>query len=124
MVLESARRSGIILDLYVGVIGCGFDGNDSIGEFGGFVVGGLCGFGGGIDTALFVQLPERGAADLFSGVQALTMLFSIPAAGIAGLIFAAQPVVLFVLIAVLNLGLVGMAWVIFSFQKQKTRAVS
>ena len=72
------------------------------------------------DTALFVQLPEQGAADLFSGVQALTMLFSIPAAGIAGLIFAAQPVALFVLIAVLNVGLVGMAWVIFSFQKQMT----
>jgi MFS family permease len=69
------------------------------------------------DTALFVQLPERGAADLYSGVQALTMLFSIPAAGIAGLVFAEHPHGLFVLIAFLNAGLLTMAWVIWQFQK-------
>jgi MFS family permease len=68
------------------------------------------------DSVLFTQLPEHGAADLYSAVQALTMLFSIPAAAIAGTIFTAQPVALFVLIAVLNLGLVALAWVIATRQ--------
>ena len=61
------------------------------------------------DAVLFSRLPEGGTADLFSAVQALTMLFSIPAAGIAGLIFAAQPVALFALVAALNAALVGLA---------------
>ena len=64
------------------------------------------------DTVLFSHLPKQGTADLFSAVQALTMLFSIPAAAIAGAIFAVQPIALFILIACLNLALVAMAWLI------------
>jgi hypothetical protein len=66
------------------------------------------------DTVLFGRLPEQGAADLFSAVQVLTMLFSIPAAGIAGTIFAVQPLALFVLIALLNAALLVLAWVVSS----------
>jgi MFS family permease len=73
------------------------------------------------DSVLFIQLPEQGAADLYSAVQALTMLFSIPAAAIAGAIFSAQPVALFVLIAVLNLGLVALAWVVAKGQQARTK---
>jgi MFS family permease len=68
------------------------------------------------DTVLFSHLPTQGTADLFSAVQVLTMLFSIPASAIAGAIFSAQPVMLFVLIALLNLALLAMAWVISRFQ--------
>jgi MFS family permease len=68
------------------------------------------------DTVLFSHLPTQGTADLFSAVQVLTMLFSIPAAGIAGAIFGAQPVALFILIAFLNLILLGLAWLISRFQ--------
>lgn len=76
------------------------------------------------DTVLFSQLPEQGAADLFSAIQALTMLFSIPAAGIAGAIFAVQPVALFVLIAVLNAALLLMAWVVSNHQKHSQKEVN
>lgn len=62
------------------------------------------------DTVLFQHLPSHGTADLFSAVQVLTMLVAIPAAGIAGAIFSVKPVLLFVLIALLNLGLFGLAW--------------
>jgi hypothetical protein len=64
------------------------------------------------DTVLFSHLPTQGTADLFSAVQVLTMLFSIPASGIAGSIFAAQPIALFILIAFLNFVLFSMAWII------------
>ena len=49
------------------------------------------------------------------------MLFSIPAAAIAGAIFSAQPVALFVLIAVLNLGLVALAWVVANGKQSRTK---
>jgi MFS family permease len=72
------------------------------------------------DTVLFSHLPTQGTADLFSAVQVLTMLFSIPASAIAGAIFSAQPVALFVLIAVLNLALLAMAYMISNFQTRAT----
>ncbi|MFB9991195.1 MFS transporter [Deinococcus oregonensis] len=53
------------------------------------------------DAALFGRLPKDGTADLYSAVQTLTLLCSIPAAGIAGAIFAVSPHSLFVLIAAL-----------------------
>jgi MFS family permease len=68
------------------------------------------------DTVLFSHLPTQGTADLFSAVQVLTMLFSIPASAIAGAIFSVQPVMLFVLIAVLNLALLVMAYMISRLQ--------
>jgi hypothetical protein len=67
---------------------------------------------------LFHHLPTHGTADLLSAVQALTMLVSIPAAGIAGAIFAIQPVALFMLIALLNLAILGIAWMVSNFQRQ------
>ena len=72
------------------------------------------------DTVLFSHLPPQGAADLFSAIQALTMLFSIPAAAIAGAIFTARPLALFVLIACLNAVLLGLAWVVSSQATQAT----
>jgi MFS family permease len=74
------------------------------------------------DTVLFSHLPTQGTADLFSAVQVLTMLFSIPASAIAGTIFSAQPVMLFVLIAVLNLALLAMAYMISKLQTRVTLA--
>ena len=68
------------------------------------------------DTVLFRHLPNQGTADLFSGIQVLAMLFSIPAGAIGGAIFAAQPLMLFIFIAALNLVLLGMAWVIAHLQ--------
>lgn len=53
------------------------------------------------DAALFSRLPQNGTADLFSAVQTLTLLCAIPAAGLAGALFAFSPRSLFVLIAVL-----------------------
>ncbi|QFP75325.1 MFS transporter (plasmid) [Deinococcus sp. AJ005] len=53
------------------------------------------------DAALFSRLPQNGTADLFSAVQTLTLLCAIPAAGLAGALFAASPRSLFVLIAAL-----------------------
>ena len=70
------------------------------------------------DTVLFSHLPTQGTADLFSAVQVLTMLFSIPASAIAGAIFSVQPVMLFVLIAVLNLALLAMAYMISKLQSE------
>ncbi len=61
-------------------------------------------------TVLFNRLPQSGAAEAYSGVQALTMLFGVPAAAIAGALFALEPRWLFGLIAVLNVGLLGLAW--------------
>ena len=49
------------------------------------------------------------------------MLFSIPAAAIAGAIFAQQPIALFGLIAVLNLGLVLLAWVVANNQQARIK---
>jgi MFS family permease len=68
------------------------------------------------DTVLFSHLPTRGTADLFSAVQVLTMLFSIPASAIAGAIFSVQPVMLFVLIVILNLILLALAYMISKLQ--------
>ena len=70
------------------------------------------------DTVLFDRLPHQGTADLYSAVQILTMLFSIPAAGIAGWIFSIRPISLFAVIAVLNVGLLLVA-VIVSRQQTK-----
>ncbi|MFK7602029.1 MFS transporter [Deinococcus sp. SM5_A1] len=53
------------------------------------------------DAALFSRLPQNGTADLFSAVQTLTLLCAIPAAGLAGALFAVSPRSLFVLIAAL-----------------------
>lgn len=61
------------------------------------------------DTALFARLPETGTADLYSAVQTITMLCSVPAAAIAGAVFTASPHGLFVLIAVLCALLLGFA---------------
>ena len=72
------------------------------------------------DTVLFSHLPANGMADLFSAVQVLTMLVSIPAAAIAGAIFTVQPVLLFALIALLNLVMLGLAWMVTGFQQKVT----
>jgi MFS family permease len=72
------------------------------------------------DTVLFSHLPTQGTADLFSAVQVLTMLFSIPASAIAGAIFSVQPVMLFVLIAVLNFALLAMAFMIANLETRTT----
>jgi MFS family permease len=61
------------------------------------------------DAVLFSRLPKTGGADLYSAVQTLCLLCSIPAAGLAGLIFSAHPRSLFVLIAGLNLLLLLLA---------------
>ena len=61
------------------------------------------------DAALFARLPTHGTADLYSAVQTLTLLCSIPAAGLAGAIFAVSPHSLFVLIAALSAALLGLA---------------
>lgn len=53
------------------------------------------------DAALFSRLPQNGTADLLSAVQTLTLLCAIPAAGLAGALFAFSPRSLFVLIAAL-----------------------
>ena len=53
------------------------------------------------EAALFSRLPTEGTADLYSAVQTLTLLCSIPAAAIAGAMFAVSPHSLFVLIAAL-----------------------
>ena len=70
------------------------------------------------DAALFSRLPQQGAADLYSAVQTLTLLFSIPAAAIAGAIYAAQPRALFALIAALNVGLLLLALSLASRQRR------
>lgn len=62
------------------------------------------------DAALFARLPQRGSADLYSGVQLLSLLVSTPAAALAGAIFHARPVALFALIAALNALLLILAW--------------
>lgn len=62
------------------------------------------------DAALFARLPVgEGTADLYSAVQTLTLLCSIPAAGLAGLVFASSPHGLFGLIAVLCAALLVLA---------------
>ncbi len=70
------------------------------------------------DTVLFHHLPTHGTADLLSAVQALTRLVSIPAAAIAGAIFAVKPTALFMLIALLSLAMLGLAWLVYNFQLQ------
>jgi MFS family permease len=61
------------------------------------------------DAALFARLPTHGTADLYSAVQTLTLLCSIPAAGLAGALFAVSPHSLFVLIAALSVLLLVLA---------------
>ena len=62
------------------------------------------------DAALFARLPAgEGTADLYSAVQTLTLLCSIPAAALAGLVFAASPHGLFLLIALLCAALLALA---------------
>jgi MFS family permease len=61
------------------------------------------------DAALFSRLPQDGTADLYSAVQTLTLLCSVPAAGVAGAIFARSPHGLFVVIALLCAVLLGLA---------------
>ncbi|WP_019586610.1 MFS transporter [Deinococcus apachensis] len=61
------------------------------------------------DAVLFGRLPQRGGADLYSGVQLLSLLLSIPAAGLGGLLYHGQPRVLFEVIALLNVGLLLLA---------------
>ena len=68
-------------------------------------------------TVLFNRLPQAGAADAYSGVQALTMVAGVPAAAIAGLLFALEPRALFWLIALLNVGLLLLAWQLTRDQK-------
>lgn len=61
------------------------------------------------ETALFARLPSAGAADLYSAVQTLALLCSVPAAALAGAVFAAAPRGLFVLIAAVCALLLGLA---------------
>lgn len=61
------------------------------------------------DAVLFARLPERGSADLYSGVQLTALLLSTPAAAIAGWIYHDRPHTLFVFIAVLNAALLLLA---------------
>ena len=68
-------------------------------------------------TVLFNRLPQVGAADAYSGVQALTMVAGVPAAAIAGVLFALEPRALFWLIAGLNVGLLLLAWQLTRDQK-------
>ncbi|SMB79937.1 MFS transporter [Deinococcus hopiensis] len=72
------------------------------------------------DAVLFNRLPEQNTADLFSAVQSLTLLFSIPAAGLAGLIYSGHPRALFFLIAALNVVLLGLAVTLY---RRRGRAV-
>ncbi len=60
-------------------------------------------------TVLFGRLPAHGTADLYSAVQTLCLLCSVPAGALAGAIYSAQPRALFVLIAALNVLLLGLA---------------
>ena len=69
-------------------------------------------------TVLFNRLPQAGAADAYSGVQALTMMAGVPAAAIAGVLFALEPRALFWLIAGLNVGLLLLAWRLVRDQTQ------
>ena len=61
------------------------------------------------DAALFARLPSAGAADLYSAVQTLALLCSVPAAALAGAIFAASPRGLFVLIVAVSALLLALA---------------
>ncbi len=61
------------------------------------------------ETALFARLPTAGAANLYSAVQTLALLCSVPAAALAGAVFAAAPRGLFVLIAAVCALLLGLA---------------
>ena len=61
------------------------------------------------EAALFARLPTAGAADLYSAVQTLALLCSVPAAALAGAVFAASPRGLFVLIAAVCALLLGLA---------------
>ena len=61
------------------------------------------------DAVLFTHLPQRGTADAYSAVQTLALLFSVPAAGLAGVMFSAHPYALFGVIAGLNAALLGLA---------------
>ena len=61
------------------------------------------------DAVLFSHLPQQGTADLYSAVQTLTLLVSVPAAGLAGAIFSAHPRTLFGVIAGLNVVLLLLA---------------
>jgi MFS family permease len=61
------------------------------------------------DAALFARLPSTGAADLYSAVQTLALLCSVPAAALAGAIFSSSPRGLFVLIAAVCALLLGLA---------------
>ena len=61
------------------------------------------------DAALFARLPASGAADLYSAVQTLALLCSVPAAALAGAIFSSSPRGLFVLIAAVSALLLGLA---------------
>ncbi|GGR12181.1 MFS transporter [Deinococcus ruber] len=61
------------------------------------------------DTVLFNRLPKHGTADLYSAVQTLCLLCSVPAGALAGFIYSTQPRTLFVVLAVLNALLLAMA---------------
>ncbi len=61
------------------------------------------------DAVLFARLPARGGADLYSAAQTLSLLASVPAGALGGAVFHVQPRALFVLIALLNVGLLVLA---------------
>ena len=61
------------------------------------------------EAALFARLPTAGAANLYSAVQTLALLCSVPAAALAGAVFSASPRGLFVLIAAVCTLLFGLA---------------
>lgn len=72
------------------------------------------------DAALFGRLPPQGTADLYSAVQTLTLLCSVPAAAIAGALFSTSPHGLFVLIAVLSSVLLLLAMVLRRRERTST----
>ncbi len=72
------------------------------------------------DAVLFRHLPKQGTADLFSAVQTLTLLVSVPAAGLAGAIFSGQPRTLFMVIAGLSAALLLLALNLDRTQRRST----
>ncbi|WP_424951734.1 MFS transporter [Deinococcus sp.] len=64
------------------------------------------------DAALFARLPGTGTADLYSAVQTLTMLCSVPAAALAGAVYAASSRGLITLISAMSAVLLFLAlWI-------------
>jgi MFS family permease len=61
-------------------------------------------------SVLFAHLPPERTAALYSGVQALTVLSSVPASALAGALFAWQPQALLFLVTGFQAALLVLAW--------------